>query len=148
MSLPHCRLNFCWMSHSTLSFLFRCKIASLSNDTYQVQGDSHRIIINQSIPWKETDNKWSLSSCDIFVTNNETSYNEWAHPINVSTTHCHQWVYDMSVFQSTFISKVYLRGTIDLKSIYAPKEDGMRNRKQRNHTTSDLAHESLLRQLH
>ena len=84
----------------------RCRIPALSNDTYERQGDGHQTLINHSIPWKKTEDEWSLSQCDVYTIDNETTYNEWSQPLNVSKTSCGQWVYDKSVFQSTFITKV------------------------------------------
>ena len=88
------------------SSISRCKIPALSNDTYEVQGEGHQILINHYIPWKKTDDDWSLSQCNVYTIDNETAYNEWSQPLNVSKTSCSQWVYDTSVFQSTFITKV------------------------------------------
>ena len=84
----------------------RCKIPALSNDTYEVQGEGHQILINHSIPWKKVEDDWSLSQCDVYTIDNETTFNEWSQPLNVSKTSCGQWVYDKSVFKSTFITKV------------------------------------------
>ncbi|ESO91028.1 hypothetical protein LOTGIDRAFT_122416 [Lottia gigantea] len=60
----------------------RCAIPTFPNDTYMVQDSWHAAQINQSIP--------KLSSCKIIV--------------NESQTECNMWVYDTSVYTSTFSS--------------------------------------------
>ena len=87
-------------------FYCRCKIPSLKNDTYKRQGDWHTVLINQSIPWVKKDDEWSLSSCERYIIGNETVFDWLSHPVNVSQKSCGRWVYDKSVFQSTFITKV------------------------------------------
>jgi len=90
--------------------LDRCKVGQLDNDSYSVQGTWHSILINQSIPWADGDDDTkTYDDCQIYSTNPNTSYNPMYMPINASKVDCDMWVYDQSVFKSTFITKVRWR---------------------------------------
>ena len=86
--------------------IYRCKISTLHKDTFEVQGVWHEISINRTIPWHEQDGKWSLSPCDTYITSHRTEYDGFSQPFNASEERCDRWVYDKSVFRSTFITKV------------------------------------------
>ncbi|XP_052811636.1 organic cation transporter protein-like [Mya arenaria] len=89
----------------------RCALPGLGNDTYEVQGQWHKLLINQSITWetgKDDEGSLVYSSCDRYVTNENTSYNAHYIPVNTSTTECDTFVFDQSTFKNTFITKTNL----------------------------------------
>ncbi|XP_045197588.2 organic cation transporter protein-like isoform X2 [Mercenaria mercenaria] len=87
----------------------RCNLPTVDNDTYEVQGQWHEILINRSIPLVKDDvGVYEYSDCDMFATNQNTSYNELNMPVNTSEKQCDKWVYDKSTFESTFITKANL----------------------------------------
>lgn len=83
----------------------RCKIPSISEDTFALQGAWHEKAVNQSIPWVEKDNEWQYSSCDIYIITENTTFDNLSAPVNAKKKSCKDWVYDKSVFHSTFITK-------------------------------------------
>lgn len=79
----------------------------IDNDTYKVQGHWHEILVNMSIPLvKDEDDKDEHATCDLFSTNQNTTYNDENVPVNTSKKECDEWVYDKSTFENTFITKV------------------------------------------
>ncbi|XP_060567474.1 organic cation transporter protein-like isoform X4 [Ruditapes philippinarum] len=87
----------------------RCDLQSIDNDTYKVQGHWHEILINQSIPLvKGDDDVYAYDDCEMFATNQNTTYNSLNVPVNTSKQDCDKWVYDKSTFESTFITKANL----------------------------------------
>ncbi|KAL8592829.1 hypothetical protein ACOMHN_045983 [Nucella lapillus] len=80
---------------------FRCAVPGLANDSYSWTDGGHEALLNVSIPWEEEDGDWMRSSCDLYRNRNQS-----APPgellANRSTESCHSWVYDHSVFTSTF----------------------------------------------
>ncbi|XP_053397695.1 organic cation transporter protein-like [Mercenaria mercenaria] len=87
----------------------RCKLPRIDNDTYEVQGKWHEILINRSIPYvKDDDDVYEYSDCDMFATNPNTSYNDLNTPVNTSEKECDKWVYDKSTFKNTFITQANL----------------------------------------
>ena len=70
--------------------------------------DEHRAAINRSIPWEKDDDDDVYSSCNLYRTDINTTFSAGNVPINTSTMECDSWVYDESVFESTFITKVCL----------------------------------------
>ena len=78
-------------------FSCRCKIPGLHNDTFQAQNDWHRQMINQSIPVPEDPTSiHQYDRCHVIQYESNTS----------SLIKCTEWVYDTSVFDETFASKV------------------------------------------
>ncbi|WAR08261.1 ORCT-like protein, partial [Mya arenaria] len=91
--------------------MLSCALPGLGNDTYEVQGQWHKLLINQSITWetgKDDEGSLVYSSCDRYVTNENTSYNAHYIPVNTSTTECDTFVFDQSTFKNTFITKTNL----------------------------------------
>lgn len=87
----------------------RCEVPDLKNDTYDLQGDWQEVLLNRSIPWTTNDDgEPEYDSCEIYFTNEKTVYNSLNIPINNSKGECDSWVYDQSVFKSTFITKVHV----------------------------------------
>ncbi|XP_052244559.1 organic cation transporter protein-like isoform X1 [Dreissena polymorpha] len=85
----------------------RCTIPSLENDTYEVQGIWHDILINKYIP-RSTDGSLAYAACAIYLSHANTSYNEQGVPLNSSTAECDSWVYEKATFKSTFFTKINL----------------------------------------
>lgn len=83
---------------------FRCKLPGYANDTFQIQSDHHRQLVDYYIPppGKNTlKNKYD--SCHLkHYFNNETSF------VNKSSTlvTCNEWVYSTEYFDETLISRV------------------------------------------
>ncbi|XP_065944846.1 organic cation transporter protein-like [Magallana gigas] len=69
--------------------LHRCKIRDLENDSYAVQGQHHKDLINLTIPVKL-----------------DGSYDECKIIVNGTLETCPEWVYDYSVFTRTVNSQV------------------------------------------
>lgn len=71
--------------------LHRCKIPDLENDSYAVQGQHHKDLINLTIPVKL-----------------DGSYDECKIIVNGTLETCSEWVYDYSVFTRTVNSQFNL----------------------------------------
>ncbi|ESO91029.1 hypothetical protein LOTGIDRAFT_122554 [Lottia gigantea] len=69
----------------------RCAIPSLPNDTYQLQGDWHRDIVNNSIPLKPDGEQ---SKCTFY------------HENSSEEIRCSKWVYDQTDYPSTFLTEM------------------------------------------
>ncbi|XP_076457670.1 organic cation transporter protein-like [Babylonia areolata] len=81
---------------------FRCAIPGLANDSYSWTGPEHDELLNVSVPWeKGDDDKLERSKCKVYQFRNESAPPSELLP-NRSTESCHRWVYDHSVFTSTF----------------------------------------------
>ena len=76
----------------------------MANDTFLVQSDEHQMLINRTIPLGgDTD---EYDKCHVYSTEG-VAYDQFNHPINASLVPCESWVYDRSVFRSTFTDKVF-----------------------------------------
>lgn len=65
--------------------------------------------VNKTVPWTTSDDGDDVyASCGIYVTDVNTTYTPSNIPFNASTRECDRWVYDTSVFESTFITKADL----------------------------------------
>ncbi|KAL4232572.1 hypothetical protein ACF0H5_007262 [Mactra antiquata] len=83
----------------------RCNIQNLENDTFEVQGQWHQLMINQSIPLvKDDSDNLVYATCDLYSNNQNTGYDSNGIPINASKQECDEWVYDKSTFKNTFIT--------------------------------------------
>lgn len=88
----------------------RCKIPGYDNDTFLEQSDYHRQLINMSIPDPDDpDSIYKYDRCHIIQYKSNVS----------SQVKCTEWVYDKSVFQETFASKVNLVCDDSLKTSHA-----------------------------
>lgn len=87
----------------------RCKLTDWANDTFAVQGDRHQFYINQSIPTELDGQTVIYSQCHAY-TNQVGGANDIIRnqPINGSEEECNDWVYDKSVFRSTFTAQTNL----------------------------------------
>ncbi|XP_061177652.1 organic cation transporter protein-like [Saccostrea echinata] len=81
----------------------RCKILSYPNDTYEIQSSYHQDLINLTIP-KSDDETLDYSQCYMYVRNDAGNSNS----ANFTKEKCTEWVYETSVFKSTFTSKMNL----------------------------------------
>jgi hypothetical protein len=94
-------LNYTALNHSCfffihLDFVFRCKLLSYPNDTYEVQSEYHQHLINLTIP-RSDDETLDYDRCYMYVTTGAG---------NSTKEKCNEWVYETTVFESTFTSKV------------------------------------------
>ena len=88
-------------------FPCRCKLP-WNNDTFSIQNEVHELYVNRSIPWATKDPNHVYSQCSLYK--DSVSYDTTGHhPINNSTVECDEWVYDKSVFKTTFTSQVVLK---------------------------------------
>ncbi|XP_067674796.1 organic cation transporter protein-like [Haliotis asinina] len=78
-----------------------CAIPGLSNDTYAIQGDNHRRLVNLTIPVKDG----AFSKCNVY-TDDVTDLDQRAD--NSSQSQCSKWVYDKSMFTSTITEDLSL----------------------------------------
>ena len=73
-------------------FYSMCAIPGYANDTYEVQGDFHQRLIN------ETYSESEYEKCHLYV--------NVGHNLTSKTESCTSWVYDKSLFTETLGAKV------------------------------------------
>ena len=100
----------------TVVFPCRCKLPNWDNDTYSIQNEVHELYVNRSIPWATEEPSHIYSQCLTYkdsISYDTTGY----HPISNTTVECDEWVYDKSVFRTTFTSQVmfYFKQTSSLR---------------------------------
>ncbi|XP_076439510.1 organic cation transporter protein-like [Babylonia areolata] len=81
----------------------RCQIPSWQGDTYAIQNEEHRLVVNQTIPMEHSDDS-SYSQCSIFTRGNHstvTNHSEESRQLQ----DCHAWVYDTSEVETSVISQ-------------------------------------------
>ena len=84
----------------SLICIFRCALPGYANDTFKIQSESHRSLINQSIP---LDGDGGYEKCLIYSgTTNGSGH--------TTAQRCNSWVYDRSLFSSTLGMKVQFPG--------------------------------------
>ena len=81
-----------YLSHHVLPF--RCTLPGYPNDTFEIQNEYHESLVNSTIPNNKMDGEDTYDTCLLYQ-----------NGTNV-TTKCDSWVYDTSVFGSTFVTKV------------------------------------------
>lgn len=88
----------------------RCKIPLLDNDTFEVQDEVHQMYINQTIPAEQVDGNIIYQRCFSYSGQDGAKYDVISNkPINSSSFEkCQEWVYDKSVFKTTFTSQIDL----------------------------------------
>ena len=89
-----------WISNLFLLFNFRCAIPGYVNDTYEVQGEFHHRLINESIPFTT---EGEYEKCQLYVNGGSN--------LTVKTESCTSWVYDKSSFTDTLGAKVIFKWT-------------------------------------
>ncbi|XP_060580126.1 solute carrier family 22 member 7-like [Ruditapes philippinarum] len=98
----------------------RCAIPGYDNDTYKVQGDEHQHLIDLVIP-PSTDPEAVYDECKMFQHKNGSETLLWLNETNGGAkVPCNSWVYDQTVFKTTFVSKVDL--ICDKKILHANAE--------------------------
>ncbi|XP_069140758.1 organic cation transporter protein-like [Argopecten irradians] len=96
----------------------RCQIPGYENDTYALQSEFHRTLVNASIPLADSDEDFLYDKCHIYTCNNGESAANC--PIqNRTRTKCSSWVYDTETFHETFTSKTDLVCDDALKTSHA-----------------------------
>lgn len=84
----------------------RCALPGWLNDTYEIQNEVHRQLVNITVP-PSSDETLTYSQCDVFSGNTST------------LTSCNRWVYDTSVFKTTFTSEQNIVCDDELKTSHA-----------------------------
>lgn len=77
---------------------YRCQIPSYPNDTYEIQNDFHKNLVDKYIP-RSSDNSYrdKYDKCRIKVFNGEKKFN---------LTKCENWVYSKKYFDNTLVTEV------------------------------------------
>lgn len=88
---------------------FRCAIPSLDNDTYHIQNEAHRRLLNLSIPFDQSEGTYS--QCYSYQgkgfhpeENDSLTFNMTSRPVEA----CTRWVYSTDVFYTSIISQFNL----------------------------------------
>jgi len=74
-------------------------IPGYPNDTYEIQSDYHRQLINLTIP-PSSDENLDYDQCKIYDRSGYKTGN------NVTKISCHSWVYATDILESTFAKEV------------------------------------------
>ncbi|KAJ8314448.1 hypothetical protein KUTeg_006598 [Tegillarca granosa] len=83
----------------------RCVIPGYDNDTYTTQSVYHENLINNYIP-PHVEKKKDYDECHLFSFNSsDVTFDNMSRPINASLIKCTSWVYDDSIFKSTFTAE-------------------------------------------
>lgn len=86
----------------------RCKLPNYANDTFEIQSDEHRRLIDYYIP--EKDAKKGVTNrydgCHIKYYSNESSLSSNGSSSNFSLNSCNEWVYSKEFYQTTIVAKV------------------------------------------
>ena len=102
-------MNWLWQE---FAYLHRCRIAEYPEDSYGIQNAEHQRFIDMSIP---RDSDGGYEKCSFYSYTNRTylMYNSSALKENftmgdnATLQRCSEWVYEKSVFQETYTSKVF-----------------------------------------
>ncbi|KAJ8316720.1 hypothetical protein KUTeg_005730 [Tegillarca granosa] len=82
-----------------------CVIPGYDNDTYTTQSVYHENLINNYIP-PHVEKKKDYDECHLFSFNSsDVTFDNMSRPINASLIKCTSWVYDDSIFKSTFTAE-------------------------------------------
>ena len=87
----------------SVRLFFRCKIPGLDNDTWNVKSSAHQALVNYYIPPSD---KYPYDRCHLYEHGNVTVFSSSNVTMNASAVLCKEWVYDTSVFESTFTKEV------------------------------------------
>ena len=85
---------------------FRCQIPAMSNDTYVIQDDRHRALVNKTVP-EDENAEHGYAQCTVFKDWNDTQLTNGTRTGDVVP--CEAWVYDWTEFDSSFITQVVHR---------------------------------------
>ena len=78
----------------------------MSNDTYVIQDDRHRALVNKTVP-EDENAEHGYAQCTVFKDWNDTQLTNATRTGNVVP--CDAWVYDWTEFDSSFITQVVHR---------------------------------------
>ena len=78
----------------------------MSNDTYVIQDDRHRALVNKTVP-EDENAEHGYAQCTIFKDWNDTQLTNGTRTGDVVP--CDAWVYDWTEFDSSFITQVVHR---------------------------------------
>ncbi|BFZ25234.1 hypothetical protein BsWGS_28273 [Bradybaena similaris] len=96
--------------------MHRCKIPNYPNDTYNIQGDHHAVLVNLTIPTMDQESENPYSECHIYSDDNATQIRRpdnpndewlnitWAAPER-DLQPCSSWVYDQSEYLDTAVAE-------------------------------------------
>ncbi|XP_033739920.1 organic cation transporter protein-like [Pecten maximus] len=96
----------------------RCQIPGYENDTFTLQNDIHRNLVNASIPLASPDDDFLYDKCHMYTCNDGQSAANCAIQ-NRTRIKCSSWVYDRETFHETFTSKTNLVCDDALKTSHA-----------------------------
>ena len=83
---------------------FRCKIPGYDNDTWEIQSKEQEELVKQYIPPSDT---FKYDRCHLYLYKNDSDFHSNDYAVaNRSEIKCNEWVYDTSVFETTFTKKV------------------------------------------
>ena len=91
-------------------FLFRCKIPGYANDTWEIHSEEQRELVKRYIPPSDS---YPYDRCHIYAFINDSHRHEHTGA-NRSEVKCNEWVYDTSVFETTFTKRVSLSVYINI----------------------------------
>lgn len=98
--------SFLYNIISQLCF-YRCALPALENDTYEIQNEAHRSLVEIYIPNTDPDDETLLyDRCNYFVYTNDTVINFTKD--SKQKTKCSEWVYSDDIHGKTFATKVEL----------------------------------------
>ena len=79
------------------SNVFRCKLENYMNDSYEIQGDDHKYLIDKYIPFENNSlNEFDKCKLNQFI--NGTLFN--------STYKCDSWVFSNKYYSKTIVNDV------------------------------------------
>ncbi len=85
----------------------RCAIPSLPNDTYEIQGPWHNVLVDTSVPYDVSEDRYE--QCELNSLN--------------TTQACDKWVYSTDPFETTGIAEVGTSSeTHDMRAFYTRNE--------------------------
>ncbi|KAL8581702.1 hypothetical protein ACOMHN_043120 [Nucella lapillus] len=80
----------------------RCQVPGLANDTFSIQNDAHRMMVNRSVPMTSIDGDVSYAKCDVYMDRDEQHANRTMYD---DTEPCDSWVYDDTDFEKTIATQ-------------------------------------------
>ncbi|KAK7112579.1 organic cation transporter protein-like [Littorina saxatilis] len=92
----------------------RCQVPGLHNDTFIMQNEHHRQLVNLTVP-KDEHTEHGYAECSVFThwnttqgSSNETTSSNGTDESMEDTESCQSWVYDFTDFDSSFITQFNL----------------------------------------
>ncbi|OWF47020.1 Organic cation transporter protein [Mizuhopecten yessoensis] len=100
---------------------FTCKIAGYPNDTYAIQNDFHRALVNVTIPLPGDDSSQKYDMCNTYSYPAPVNYSDLAASDKdlASKATCKQWVHDKTEFEETFATQHGLLCSDSLKTSHS-----------------------------